>query len=96
MLKSTRYDCSKSCLPEKIRPLNKVTYRAYVGLNNIFNLARYYKVRRMKIIVDGRRVGNGYEASYDCETYTAYFKKKGLDKFNVLHEFYHRIINVRG
>ena len=45
----------------------------------------------MKIIADGRRVGNSDEASYDYESYTAYFKKKGLDKFNVLHEFYHHL-----
>jgi len=50
----------------------------------------------MKIIVDGRRVGNGYESSYDCETYIAYFKKKGLDRFNILHEFYHHLVNVMG
>jgi len=58
-------------------------------------LARYYKIRRMKIIVDGRRVGNSDEASYDYETYTAYFKKKGLNRFNVLHEFYHHLANIK-
>ena len=58
-------------------------------------LARYYKIKRMMIIVDGRRVGNSDEASYDYETYTAYFKKKGLNKFNVLHEFYHHLANTK-
>jgi len=30
----------------------------------------------MKIIVDGRRVGNGYEASYDYETYIPPISKR--------------------
>jgi len=58
-------------------------------------LARYYKIRRMKIVVDGRRAGNSDEALYDDDTCTAYFKKKGIDKFNVLHEFYHHLAYVK-
>jgi hypothetical protein len=50
----------------------------------------------MKIVVDGRRVGNGNDACYYSEHRIAYFKKKGLDKFNVCHEFYHHLANVRG
>ena len=46
----------------------------------------------MKIIVDGRRVGNSYEAYYDDNF--AYFKKRGLNKRNVLHEFYHHLVSV--
>jgi len=46
----------------------------------------------MKIIVDGRRVGKGNEACYnEC---IAYFKKMGLNKRNVLHEFYHHLVHV--
>lgn len=56
-------------------------------------LARYYGIRRMKIVVDGRRVGNGDEASYD--RYTAYFKKRTIGKRLVLHEFYHHLAHVK-
>lgn len=56
-------------------------------------LARYYGIRRMKIVLNGRKVGNGYEASYDRNV--AYFKKKGLNKANVLHEFFHHLIYIR-
>lgn len=56
-------------------------------------LTRYYGVRRMKIAVDGRRVGNGYEAEY-FENF-ALFTKKGLNKRNVLHELYHHIVENR-
>jgi len=46
----------------------------------------------MKIIVDGRRVGNSYEACYNDNV--AYFKIRGLNKRNVLHEFYHHLVHV--
>lgn len=55
-------------------------------------LTKYYGIRRMKIVVDGRRVGNGDEACY--EDYTAYFTKRGLNKRNVLHELYHHLAYV--
>jgi hypothetical protein len=57
-------------------------------------LTAYYGIRRMKIVLDGRRVGNGDEACY--ENHVAYFTKKGLKKRNVLHELYHHIVEVRG
>ena len=52
-------------------------------------LAKYYKVRRMKIVVDGRRVGGKYLAVYDDNI--SYFKKRSLKKKIVLHEFYHHL-----
>lgn len=57
-------------------------------------LTGYYGIRRMKIVVDGRRVGNGDEACYDYDNYTAYFTKKGFNKRNVLHELYHHLAYV--
>jgi len=53
-------------------------------------LTKYYGIRRMKIIVDGRRVGNGDEACYYENK--AFFTKKTLNKRNVLHELYHHIL----
>lgn len=46
----------------------------------------------MKIIVDGRRAGNGDEACYDRNV--AYFTKRSVKKFNILHEFYHHLVSV--
>lgn len=62
---------------------------AQVGVNV---LSKYYGIRRMKIVVDGRRVGRGSNACY--EHYVAYFKKRGLNKRTVLHEFYHHLAYV--
>lgn len=55
-------------------------------------LTGYYGIRRMKIVVNGRRVGNGDEACYYKNK--AYFTRRGLNKRNVLHELYHHIVYV--
>jgi len=48
-------------------------------------LTEYYRVRRMRIMFDGRRVGNGDIAVYFQNR--AYFTKKGLNKQTIIHEF---------
>jgi hypothetical protein len=54
-------------------------------------LAGYYKIRRMKIIVDGRRVGRNYLGYYlDNESY---FKRDSLKRRVLLHEFYHHLVD---
>jgi hypothetical protein len=56
-------------------------------------LTEYYGIRRMRIVLNGRKVGNGDEACYDnC---VAYFTKRGLNKSNVLHELYHHLAYVK-
>jgi hypothetical protein len=59
-------------------------------------LADYYGVKRMRIIVDGKRVGkrkaNGWLACYSEGK--AFFSKRGLNRRNVLHEFYHHLIEM--
>ena len=58
-------------------------------------LARYYGIRKMRIVVDGRRVANSDRACYDYGTYTAYFKKRTIGKRLALHEFYHHMAYVK-
>jgi len=83
---------------KKILPSKKVcedfrlTYELKGAQKGVNVLARYYRIRGMKIILDGRRVGNGDKACYNYDGYTAYFSKRGLDKFNVLHEFFHHLV----
>jgi hypothetical protein len=55
-------------------------------------LTKYYGVRRMKIRLDGRRVGNHCVAYYFQNR--AYFTKRGLTKRTVLHELYHHLVYV--
>ena len=51
--------------------------------------AKYSGVRRMKIKLNGRKVGDRCFASYFQNR--AYFTKKGLTKRTVLHEFYYHL-----
>lgn len=55
-------------------------------------LTKHYRVRQMRIILKGRRVGNGDLAVYYQNK--AYFTKKGLTKRTVLHELYHHLVCV--
>jgi hypothetical protein len=48
----------------------------------------------MKIILDGRKVGNGDIAVYFQNR--AYFTKRGLTKRIVLHELYHHLAYANG
>jgi hypothetical protein len=57
-------------------------------------LTEHYGVRRMKITLDGRKVGNGNIAIYFQNK--AYFSKRGLKKRTVLHELYHHLAYVSG
>ena len=70
----------------------RLTYELKGAQKAVDFLSRYYGIRRMRIVVDGRKVGNSYDACY--YDYVAYFKKSGLNKGNVLHEFYHHLAYV--
>jgi len=48
----------------------------------------------MRIILNGRKVGNGDIAVYFENK--AYFTKRGLTKRTVLHELYHHLVYVNG
>jgi hypothetical protein len=57
-------------------------------------LTKYYGTRRMRIFLNGRKVGKGCVGCYfeNC----AYLKKEGLNKRTVLHELYHHLIFSNG
>ena len=61
-------------------------------------LTKYYQVRRMRIFLNGRKVGkrksNCWVACYFRNK--AYFTREGLKKRIVLHEFYHHLIEKSG
>ena len=44
----------------------------------------------MKVVLDGSEVGIGCEASYN--KHVACFIEAGLNRFNILHEFYHNLV----
>jgi hypothetical protein len=79
---------------KKIREKFLLTYELEGCQKAVDFLTKYYGMKRMKIVLDGRRVGNGDLACYDnCR---AYFTKRGLTKRTVLHELYHHLVYVNG
>lgn len=64
--------------PKKIREKFHLTYELEGAQRANNYLTNFYKVKKMKIRLNGRKVGNGNEAVYyDSQ---AYFTKKGLKK----------------
>jgi len=60
-------------------------------------LTKYYGIRRMRIVLDGRRVmRTKAHKTYLAHYYKnkAYFTKRGLTKRTILHELYHHLIYV--
>ena len=80
--------------PKRIREKFLIIYELEGCQRAVDFLSRYYGIRRMKIFLDGKRVGQKYVAYY--ENNIARFKIKGLTKRTVLHEFYHHIANAKG
>ena len=76
----------------KVREDFRLIYELKGAQKAIDMLSRYYGIRRMKIVVDGRKVGNSDDACY--YEYVAYFKKRKLNKRNVLHEYFHHLFHV--
>lgn len=75
---------------KRVREEFSLVYELLGAQKAVDFLAKYYRVRRMKIVVDGRRVGRKYLAVY-CDN-IAYFKRHSLRKRIVLHEFYHHLV----
>ena len=80
--------------PKRIRERFVLTYELEGCQTAVDLLTKFYGIKRMKIVLDGRRVGKGDVACYF--TNRAYFTKRGLTKRTVLHELYHHLVDVRG
>jgi hypothetical protein len=79
---------------EKVRENFHLLYELDGCQKAVDYLTKHYGVRRMRIILNGRKVGNGDIAVYFQNR--AYFTKRGLDKRTVVHELYHHLIYVNG
>lgn len=80
--------------PRKVRERSLLVYELGGCQKAVNFLTRYYKVRKMRIIFNGRKVGNRCIASYFQNR--AYFTKRGLTKRTVLHELFHHLVYVNG
>ncbi len=80
--------------PKRVREKFLIIYELEGCQKAVNCLIKYYGVRRMRIVLNGRKVGKGCIGYYleNC----AYFKKEGLKKRIVLHEFYHHLVASKG
>ena len=64
----------------------RLTYELEGAQKGVIVLTEYYRIPKMNLIVDGRRVTRGCDGIYFENT--SYFTKNGLNKQNVLLEIY--------
>jgi len=77
---------------KKVRERFRLVYELEGCQKAVDYLTKHYRVRRMRVILNGRKVGNGDIACYFENK--AYFTKRGLNRRTVLHELYHHLIYV--
>lgn len=79
--------------PKRVREQFTIVYELHGAQRAVNYLSQFYSLGKMKIILNGKKVGRGYEAYYfEGE---AYFTKRGLKKRNVLHEYFHFLVDSR-
>lgn len=80
--------------PKRVREEFILTCELKGSQKGIDLLSEHYGVKTMKVILDGRRVGNGDLGCYYRNK--AYFSRKGLNRRNLLHEFFHHLVETQG
>jgi hypothetical protein len=79
---------------KRVREVFLLIYELHGCQKSMDFITKYYGIKRMKVILNGRRVGNGDAACYFKNR--AYFSKKGLNRKNALHELYHHLVDANG
>ena len=79
---------------KKVREEFRLIYESHGAQKALNYLSEYYGIRKMRIVLNGKKVGRGCEAEYFSNK--AFFTKKGLNRENVLHEFYHHLVEKKG
>ena len=80
--------------PKRVREKFLITYELYGAQKGVNCLTEYYHIRKMRIVLDGKRTGKSCVAFY--ENGKATFWKSSLNKQNVIHEFYHHLLFTKG
>jgi hypothetical protein len=78
---------------KKVRERFLIIYELQGCQKAVNYLTEYYGVKRMKVILDGKRVGKGYTGYYLKNR--AYFTKRGLTKRIILHELCHHLVGTK-
>jgi hypothetical protein len=93
-LQSSSVPLSVKLPPKRVREKFLIIYELKGCQKAVNYLTKYYSVRRIKLCLDGRKVGKRCVGLY-LEN-KAYFKKEGLKKRIVLHELYHHLVASKG
>ena len=80
--------------PKRVREKFLIIYELEGCQKAVNYLTKYYGVRRMRIFLNGKKVGKDCVGFYFKNR--AYFKKEGLKKQIVLHELYHHLVDSNG
>jgi N-glycosylase/DNA lyase len=79
---------------KKVREQFLIIYELEGCQKAINFLSEYYGTKKMRVILNGKKLGKNCEAFYFEGK--AYFSKRSLKKRNVLHEFYHFLVDSKG
>lgn len=79
---------------KKVREKFLIVYELQGCQKAVDFLTEYYGVRRMRIVLDGRRVPKRFYGLYFKNR--AYFTREGLKRRVVLPELYHHLVEVNG
>jgi len=90
MRKARRFSLHVKLPSKKVREEFLLIYELWGAQKGVDFLAKYYQVRRMKIILNGKKVSRGCLGVYMQNK--ARFTKRGLTRKTVLHEFYHHLV----
>jgi hypothetical protein len=80
--------------PKRVREKFLIIYELEGCQKAVNYLTEYYGVRRIRIILDGRKVPKNCYGCYFQNK--ASFTRGGLKKRVVLHEFYHHLVDSTG
>jgi hypothetical protein len=82
---------------KKVRERFQIIYELEGAQRATDFLCKFYRVHRMRVILNGRRVGarksNGWLACYSRGK--AFFTRQGLNRKTVLHELYHHLVEMK-
>jgi hypothetical protein len=78
---------------KKVREQFQIIYELKGCQKAINFLSEYYSIKKLRIILNGKKLGKNCEAFYFDGK--AYFSKRSLKKRNVLHEFYHHLVEIK-
>jgi hypothetical protein len=92
--KSSSVPLSIKLPPKRVREKFLIIYELEGCQKASDFLTEYYDVRKMRIILDGRRVSKKCYGLYFKNK--AYFTREGLKKHVIMHELYHHLIEVKG